>query len=236
MGQVYHNSYCNIGAHAAAENPSAGLFVDRNPLQISVAVIPIERKEFQGTGHSRPDKHHIASSPLMHRGWVFQERLLSPRSIYFGKTLNWECSEHQACEVFPNSRPIEATQSPWRRQEFPLRASNLLYDSRYRDATNKHGRKPIEPPSIHFKGLHRKWLQVVEYFTLCALTFESDCFPAISGLAQYFQEALQDEYLAGVWRNDILNGLLWYYKPLKTERKLEVSRGMLVWAGASKII
>jgi hypothetical protein len=37
--------------------------------------------------------------PLQSRGWVYQEALLSPRLLHFGKSeLVWECAETTACE------------------------------------------------------------------------------------------------------------------------------------------
>src|SRR5436309_1737800 len=37
--------------------------------------------------------------PLLTRGWVFQERLLSPRVLHFGiQELVWECTELSFCE------------------------------------------------------------------------------------------------------------------------------------------
>jgi hypothetical protein len=44
----------------------------------------------------------------------------------------------------------------------------------------------------------------------CQLTLEDDAFPAISGIAQAFKNILQDRYVAGIWRDDMIHGLLWY--------------------------
>jgi hypothetical protein len=43
----------------------------------------------------------LGQSPLMARGWVLQERLLSRRSLYFGAHTFWECSEQLGSEAFP---------------------------------------------------------------------------------------------------------------------------------------
>jgi hypothetical protein len=46
-------------------------------------------------------------SPILSRGWVLQERLLSPRVLYFGKyRIYWECNEHCRYEnlLQPSSR------------------------------------------------------------------------------------------------------------------------------------
>ncbi|KAF2803092.1 HET-domain-containing protein, partial [Mytilinidion resinicola] len=41
----------------------------------------------------------VAHSPLLRRGWVYQERLLSPRGLHFGPDeLVWECATALDCE------------------------------------------------------------------------------------------------------------------------------------------
>jgi hypothetical protein len=42
------------------------------------------------------------------------------------------------------------------------------------------------------------------------LTKEDDRLIALSGVAQQLQLHLDDEYLAGLWRKDLLNELVWY--------------------------
>jgi len=56
------------------------------------------------------------------------------------------------------------------------------------------------------------WRHVVEDYTKLLLTDEMDIFPAMSGLAKQFQETVQSQYLAGLWRNDFLSGLLWHFE------------------------
>jgi len=42
----------------------------------------------------------------MSRTWVFQERLLSSRTVFFARNqLFWECGELYASEVFPRGGP-----------------------------------------------------------------------------------------------------------------------------------
>jgi hypothetical protein len=41
------------------------------------------------------------------------------------------------------------------------------------------------------------------------LTLPSDKLPAISGIARLLAERLNDEYLAGLWRGSLIEGLLW---------------------------
>jgi hypothetical protein len=49
---------------------------------------------------------------------------------------------------------------------------------------------------------------MVEELTLRELSFASDLLPAISGIASRFSQLQNDIYLAGIWRNDLAQGLL----------------------------
>ncbi|KAM6519216.1 hypothetical protein FALCPG4_012863 [Fusarium falciforme] len=56
---------------------------------------------------------------------------------------------------------------------------------------------------------HKGWFRIVTGFSGTRLTRRTDRLPAISGLAKLYQDVLQDEYLAGLWRNDLYKGLFW---------------------------
>jgi hypothetical protein len=60
--------------------------------------------------HVVPEPHIWArkfiDQPLNQRGWVLQERILSPRALYFGREqLFWECREFVACESYHRGLP-----------------------------------------------------------------------------------------------------------------------------------
>ena len=51
---------------------------------------------------------------------------------------------------------------------------------------------------------------LVENYSRRALTYASDKLAAIAGLATEFEEQGRDrEYIAGLWKEDLLRGLLW---------------------------
>jgi hypothetical protein len=50
---------------------------------------------------------------------------------------------------------------------------------------------------------------LIEEYSRRELTVETDKLPAIAGLAGTFQEATDGTYLAGLWKEDLINGLLW---------------------------
>ncbi|KAF2478251.1 HET-domain-containing protein [Lindgomyces ingoldianus] len=206
MGQVYRNAVCNFGASAAAKKP-VGLFIDRDPRLASAFSVSIHRKghEEKYFGYTEQMHDDVLKTNLSDRGWILQERLLSPRSVYFGQQLTWECSELVACETFPEGTPATRYLSPWGRSGYPFRMTNLLLKNL------KYTHKDEEQHET--KEIYRKWLYIAEEFMKCRLTYEDDRFPALSGLAKCFQQVLNDEYVAGLWRNDLLRGLLWRTRP-----------------------
>ncbi|KAK8087778.1 hypothetical protein PG997_002739 [Apiospora hydei] len=50
---------------------------------------------------------------------------------------------------------------------------------------------------------------IVSRYSVRALSVPSDRLPALSAIAQVFQAKLQDTYLAGLWKRDLLKGLCW---------------------------
>jgi hypothetical protein len=53
------------------------------------------------------------------------------------------------------------------------------------------------------------WLRAAERYSDRRLSFENDKFPAISGLAAAVALTLKDDYLAGLWKGNMIRGLLW---------------------------
>lgn len=50
---------------------------------------------------------------------------------------------------------------------------------------------------------------IVSYTSYRELTKSADKLPALSGIVSLFQETTGDEYLAGLWKNDLAHGLMW---------------------------
>jgi hypothetical protein len=56
---------------------------------------------------------------------------------------------------------------------------------------------------------HARWYSIVEVYSRCDLTRESDKLHALAGLARRMYELTGDTYIAGLWKNDLKYGLLW---------------------------
>jgi hypothetical protein len=129
-----------------------------------------------------------ADEPLSKRGWVLQERLLSPRTLHFGTDeMFWECQE---CLLAEDGAVF--------RREFPT-LKGLVNAARSVDQTQRSARPP-------WPGA---WFRVVEEYTRRDLTRNEDKLPGLSGLAHTIHESTGDEYLAGLWRQNLLQCLYW---------------------------
>ncbi len=103
MRDIYKGCICNIAA-TAASNGASGLFVTRDSFAISPFTIDIARKNHEQRYICFPSAVRYDSfikAPLNRRGWVYQKRLLSPRTIHFSTQLFWECKELEASETYP---------------------------------------------------------------------------------------------------------------------------------------
>jgi hypothetical protein len=185
MGQVYANACLNIGALAAAQTSSIsnrmGLFGDRrdyaerkNPICARV-----RRRDFDKLCYiDTPGPPDVLNDcALMSRGWVLQERLLSPCSVYFDSNeLRWECSELLASEFYPKGftfgRGLSNGPLSWGRQS-PFRMGSLLSHSR--GVSDDH----LSHPGGGWSSKYQCWMKVVEVFSRCYLTHSSDGLLAV---------------------------------------------------------
>lgn len=230
MGEIYSNSYCNIAATSSEENK--GCFTDR-PREL------VEPCAVSDPLSDDPEKTHILGyndfwcnslldTALHNRGWVIQERLLSPRTIHFGQEqIFWECREIKACEAYPEGIP-EAF-CDWRTRAWGRLDEALIENGKYSKGTMaqqhpsflqrlcawlKGTTMPMSATTAPSPGLptaYEFWSRTVERYMECKLTYQQDKLVAISGIARKIQEATGERYLAGLWDNSSLApSLLWY--------------------------
>jgi hypothetical protein len=57
--------------------------------------------------------------------------------------------------------------------------------------------------------ISKTWARLVEKYTWCELTYESDRLIAFSAIAKQFATMTNDEYLAGMWKGDLILRLDW---------------------------
>ncbi|PON27716.1 hypothetical protein TGAM01_v203483 [Trichoderma gamsii] len=198
MASIYQNAYLVISAsksHNSEESLFGGIDGESN-----ATIIPIPsssqgsalcfRKSFTHLpGYM--DQRLVKKSPLptFNRGWIFQERLLASRVIHFGpQELSWECLEESACQCTG---------------AYSSSTGNGAVDT----ALTMSAQRMLQPKIIYNQGywkqldetrLIKVWHMLVEDYTRLHLTFESDIFPAMSGIAKSFQQYTKSEYVAGM--------------------------------------
>ena len=116
----------------------------------------------------------IFENPLAQRGWVFQERLLPPRTLHYGEhKLVWECRtqlEEEGDSVPLLTKALEDRDSPGHLPWLNInRFSRLL-------GRNIKSRDELD----EFLEI---WHLAVAEYSHKDLTYKSDRLPAISGLA-----------------------------------------------------
>ena len=194
MAQVFEGSFLTIGTAISRDDTSTLFFEDKRHFPSLRSYVGQTKDGHSYTIYSRiPLGYHPAGStytkpnrenyPLMTRAWVFQERLLAPRILYFGEELSWECREASACECSGASHGIK-------------------YD---------HSLSLV--PGYSTEKLHLQWQEMIEEFTWLQLSHEEDRLPAFSGLAQQYQQRLKSGYLAGLWRKNLVADLMWFAYP-----------------------
>ncbi|KAF6788495.1 hypothetical protein CMUS01_16390 [Colletotrichum musicola] len=200
MSKVYSMSLCTISASHAADG-SGGCFSDRNPWTVLPCVVPSpfsmdpNAPPFLIHGEKLEDRWNrdIPEAPLYQRAWVFQERLLSPRTLFFGKhQILWGCGQHELCESFPRGVPSQADQIWWQFVGDRRRFRHLLLESA--------NDKPFEA----------EWSQTVQQYSKTQLTFPSDREVAFQGLPNQLLEKRDTKQAYGVWIDESLPwALLW---------------------------
>lgn len=162
----------------------------------------IQENSNMNTAFSRakPGRHKmdiLKASPLCKRGWVLQERLLSPRILYYSaEEMFWECL---ACTARESEMGFKANQ--------PATYVHQRYECA--DVKNRLILSPGPNPSLPLSPPLDWHIIAVEY-TSYQLTRQTDKLPALSGLASAFNANTGYTYLAGIWKEDFREGLLWY--------------------------
>lgn len=157
-------------------------------------------------------------SKLASRGWVFQERILSPRTLHFSTNeMAWECRSVCECECSATSLRT-------------LRTRSIL----------KHFLHPpadADPRAVNVSSIEESWRDdVVPAYTRLDLTVETDRLAAVEGLARAAGTLRRgDQYLFGLWRNSLAADLLWTVSSVgdKGSRRIAGGRCTPSWSWGS---
>ncbi|TVY81122.1 hypothetical protein LSUE1_G005745 [Lachnellula suecica] len=204
MGDIYQHGMINIAA-AVGPNAKAGCFADRDLSLIQPRIVIDVQGSAHVIEHPKIWDYSVSGNRLNSRAWVFQERMLSPRTIHFtARQLFWECHETEACERFPDGFPIQMS----RRKYFH-------FDKNVPSIRTKPGYKTLFSKDVvnNPVATMNPWSQMIKTYSSCQLTYNSDKLVAISGMANKMQSVTDNSYVAGLWRESLPFDLLWWVTP-----------------------
>jgi hypothetical protein len=228
MDKVYAKSYLNISA-TASRNSNEGLFRSRSPefLWSDEILLKWESKDGRSldllTRCTIVDtsfwENLVEQAPVNQRGWVLQERIMSPRVLHFCKDqVAWECSEFQHAEGYPEYLPI------WK-----MRVSDIVDQGRFKGLGQDDGKslreirlQGFQDPDNNLADLYifELWKRLVEVYSQTQLSHSRDKLIALSGIARQFSKKFfknsKWDYVAGMWAKpgNLESQLLWQVEPI----------------------
>ncbi|OTA77272.1 hypothetical protein M434DRAFT_402379 [Hypoxylon sp. CO27-5] len=145
---------------------------------------------------------YLLTCPLVRRGWCMQERLLATRLLHFGKDqMFWECQTQLMAE---DGRKYN--------DEFHTHVMAEFMKIRIRI-----GKSIAQGIELNW----RTWYQLLEEYTRRSFTVSADKLPALAGAAALFKSTKPTAtYVAGLWKEDLVRGLLWTAHHVKITGRL----------------
>lgn len=187
MADIYRHAFLTLAA-GASQDGSQGLF--RNVEQVRTSSDRTADREvnlphggtsyrlsfFSWLQHGYEFNASIdAHWPLMQRGWVFQEHMLSRRFITFAPTeVTWVCRATRHCECESSLPLLPPTAEDFERLFFGDHLKMQIAD--------KLQQQGSDTPA----AIRALWCQIVENYTNLRLSFAKDKLPAIAGIAALF--------------------------------------------------
>ncbi|KAL8349214.1 hypothetical protein RB598_004869 [Gaeumannomyces tritici] len=217
MAQVYRNAYVTVGA-GSAFSVHDGFLMDKADAETKLwrSLVPmkchlpdmkaVEKVETLQDIYKMPrvaagtlylimeaggerDWYDATSS----RAWCLQELVISPRYLSYGRWPTWRCrrATHSDGSYYPEH---PRTGPSTRRLQ-----SALLQSKKSRAADL---RTTVQ--------LHDAWGGFLHDYTRRKLSLPSDRLPAIGCIAELISQLTGAEYVAGLWRNNLLYEVMFY--------------------------
>jgi len=240
MGSIYAGGAINIAA-TGAEKATDALIYHRDPCVVLPTTVYIDVGGVPRGKYAIYDfqswSREINERRINTRGWVFQERLMSPRTIHVSQDqVLWECRDLCACETFPDGLPghptwNDANNTPTNFSKsslipelsvllFQLGTSGPLGEAKRIQLAGKSkcSTPELQVPCANNELENRadcadaylKWRHLITIYSSCSFTETSDKLVALIGLANQVQAFHVDEYDAGMWRTTLPRDLLWH--------------------------
>jgi hypothetical protein len=205
MGSIYQNATVTIAA-SCARGSDVGFLQRFSRMHTASLQFQLPNKPSSHVAIAEKTPYWV-KGPLDSRAWAFQEFHLSARLLFYGYRgdVRWYCQSDRFSPLLEKRQPLSLDEAQRRSKK----------ESYYFN-------RPIPPG----RGLSIKWTALVEDFSERDLTCSEDRLPALAGIVRYLKDFLQDDYLAGTWKNSLVEHLTWSinsnilnrggYEPCKT--------------------
>jgi hypothetical protein len=229
MSQYYKNSYLTVVASTlrcttgfigkmerCEKHPKSPLPRDLVPLDVFCR---LESDKGYKTGKvyvRQENPYRYSEEPINKRAWTLQEGLLAPRVLFFGSRVIWACRHMIHSDGGVEDWSFDDVGFQGTRREFQTqvdkrdqKSSGSILTSQGQHAAHNN----IETYDL--------WHRIVGSYFRRNLSYSEDKLPAISAVATEFARLSKDEYIAGLWRSNLLRDLLWSMpKPATTPAKI----------------
>lgn len=191
MGSIYANCLFTIAASDSTDAES-GCFRARMPLQREDCIVSTKAGLVMFSVHKyRYDtvQDEIECLPLSSRGWVYQERMLSPRTIHFAADeVFWDCRHEQKWYNGVENSPVL--------ESYALKRLFLVMTKEC-------------PQNIRIPVFQFVWSNIIYGYTGRRLSDENDRLSALAGIIELSTRIFGLTMSYGLVIEDILNALLW---------------------------
>ncbi|KAI1416363.1 HET-domain-containing protein [Hypoxylon sp. FL1857] len=222
MFHVYRNAVLTLAA-SHAEDSSKGLFSNLDPgRQLQLGTIQHGNEKFQlYAQQSFADTTNLylyhRSEPLFKRAWTFQERLVSPRILYFTKDeLVWECYSTTTCECgFHGHGPYTPTSLKIQQINNVVKGTPALHNrlDHIKYLAESLFARAGKEKDLSGVEVEKTWRRIVQFYSELQLTNETDRLLAIGAIGEQTQAIRRNQtYLAGLWSESLGLDLLWVSK------------------------
>ncbi len=201
MNDIFGNSIVTIAASEAFD-ANQGFIVPRNPLSQTICRLDLDTKLCYEvvppcTPYCLLHPFHNGRYHLDTRAWVFQERILAPRTLHFTRNfVHLECRTELRCEATPRADACHHSGA------VPKAAYQTLFSMAGLDGL----------PDFAIDGFLSFWHQLIKDYSTTNLSHSSDLLVALAGLVKQVQKQTRLTWSFGLWREHMLRDMLWYVR------------------------
>ncbi len=206
LNDIFSNSVITIAASESFDGET-GFIQSRNPLNQIICRLQPETGLCYDvvppcTPHCLAHPFNNAQYHLDTRAWVFQERILAPRTAHITRNfLHLECRTELVCEAMQGADACHH--------------SGAVPKADYQNLFSVLGLGVIEGltiPEFTVPFFLSTWHGLVRRYSMTNLSRSSDILVALAGLAKQIQRVSNLTWSFGLWREYLLRDLLWYVR------------------------